>query len=346
MAYPTSRGAAARAADKDAFTAETAEPSTRSQSASHRSSSMDVMCCRRRRQMQASAQGASVALKRAAQAAAAAVGAAGSGWALLAAARALLRAPRTAAGLEAVAEAESGKRAPLLGSVPQHIAVIMDGNRRYGRREHGDSLSGHRAGGDKLRDFIEWCVELDVKFLTVFAFSTENWKRGKTEVDGLMGLFLQEVPRLGSHTERLNVRVKFLTSEADLLSDELKQAIADLEECSAANTAMQLNVCLSYGGRSDVARACRQLAQEVRDGELHAEDINEGAIAKRLLTGMGPDPDVLIRTSGEQRMSNFLVFQLAYTEMFFLDKHWPEVTREDLIGVVNKFGDRSRRYGK
>jgi len=301
--------------------------------------------------MQASVQGASLrvieAIKRAAQAAASVAGAAGGGWALVAAARALLRARQADSAMQA--EAAKGSVSVVGGSdmvVPQHIAVIMDGNRRYGRREHGDSLSGHRDGGDKLRDFIEWCAELEVGYLTVFAFSTENWKRPANEVDAMMKLFLQEVPRLGVHANRLNARVNFLTSEAGQLSAEVQKAFADLEEDTGRNTGLQVNVCLSYGGRSDVVSAVRAIAEEAKAGNLNVEDIDERLVSKNLLTGRCPDPDVLIRTSGEKRMSNFLIYQCAYTEMFFLDKHWPEVSREDLLDVIEKYGSRHRRYGK
>merc|ERR1719188_982426 len=162
----------------------------------------------------------------------------------------------------------------------------------------------------------------------------------------MMQLFLQEVPRLGPHANRLNARVKFLTSEAGQLSNEVQQAFAALEEDTGRNTGLVVNVCLSYGGRSDVVSAVQALAQEVKDGKLDAQDIDESLVSKRLLTGEAPDPDVLIRTSGEKRMSNFLIYQCAYTEMFFLDKHWPEVSREDLLEVVERYGVRHRRFGK
>jgi len=281
-----------------------------------------------------------------ARAASAAVGAAGGGWAVLAA----VRAAAQAAGLSSqrVGKCSECDAAVLAdeGPVPQHVAVIMDGNRRFGRQKYGDSLSGHRAGGEKLRDFIEWGVELGIGVVTVFAFSTENWKRDSAEVQAMMGLFMSEVPKLGEHTVRLNVSVRFLTSDAELLPPELQAAMRELEEKTAACTGLRLNVCVSYGGRSDMTRACRQLARQVAAGEVDAEAIDERAIARHLLTGDVPDPDVLIRTSGERRLSNFLMFQLAYTELFFLEKHWPEVTREDLLKVIAGYRARHRRFGK
>lgn len=312
------------------------------------------MACRRWRRMRATLRGAGLrlwlAVARATRAASAAVGAAGGGWALLAAVRAVAEAAGGATARKA-AEANAGVAGPLgaglrdHGPAPRHIAVIMDGNRRYGRRQFGDTLSGHRAGGEKLRDFLEWCVEAGVKFLTVFAFSTENWKRDPAEVEAMMQLFLREVPRLGEHAKRLNASVRFLVSDAGPLPAELRAATAQLEETSSGGTGLRLSVCLSYGGRGDVVLACQKVAREVASGVVEPKEVDENMIARRLVTGDLPDPDILIRTSGERRLSNFLMFQLAYTELFFLEKHWPEVTREDLLDIISKYNTRQRRFG-
>lgn len=311
-----------------------------------------AFCCRRRR-LQAYA--AVDATYQAIRAAAGSAGAAGAGWAVLGA----LRVAADGLGLsipllcgDASKEARKSSEAAALSSQleegpgPRHIAVIMDGNRRYGKRVHGDSMSGHKAGGERLRDFVEWCSEAEVEVLTVFAFSTENWKRPQEEVDSMMTLFLTEVPRLGKQAMRLNMRVKFLMSDSGPVPEDVLTATRNLEEETAACTGLHLNVCLSYGGRGDVTEACRQLAAEAAEGKLDPSKISEGDIKGRLLTGDLPDPDVLIRTSGEKRLSNFLMFQLAYSEFFFLDKHWPEVTREDLIGIINSYKARHRRFGK
>lgn len=301
-------------------------------------------CCRRR-----SAQGLlNVGLGVFGSSAAAAfrvVGAAGGGWALLAAVRAVAGGGEGKASSrlsETAASADADDNAP----PPRHIAVIMDGNRRFGRRVYGSSLAGHKAGGEKLREFLAWSVEEGVQYLTVFAFSTENWKREPAEVEGMMQLFLTEVPRLGAQTTKLNVRVRFLISDGALLPDNVRRSLEQLEADTSACTGLQLNVCLSYGGRGDVVHACQMLARQVAAGELKAEDIDEQAVTKCLLTGDIPDPDVLIRTSGERRLSNFLMYQLAYAEMFFLDKHWPEVTHDDFNAVVSSFKHRQRRFGK
>ncbi|CAE7676187.1 uppS [Symbiodinium pilosum] len=162
----------------------------------------------------------------------------------------------------------------------------------------------------------------------------------------MMQLFLSEVPRLGEHALRNNVRVRFLISDAEPLPAAVQAAVTELETASASCTGLLLNVCLSYGGRSDVARACRNLALQVQRGELEPEAIDDALVRRQLLTGDVPDPDVLIRTSGEQRLSNFVMFQLAYAELFFLDKHWPEVTQQDLLDVATAFQNRQRRFGK
>jgi len=296
-----------------------------------------MACCRRalREAGPSGPQGDASRIRRAFQAALRAVGAAGGGWALLAALRAI--------GVEN--EQDKCHRQKALRA-PRHLAVIMDGNRRFGRQTYGDSLSGHRAGGEKLRDFILWSAELGVEVLTVFAFSTENWKRPPEEVDAMMQLFLSEVPRLGDHAMRHNVRVRFLASDAGPLPSDVRSAVAELEELSSSCTGLLLNVCLSYGGRGDVAHACRELAVQVSRGELDPNSITDSMVRQHLLTRELPDPDLLIRTSGEHRLSNFLMFQLAYAELFFLEKHWPEVTQQDLHDIVFQFQQRQRRFGK
>lgn len=273
-----------------------------------------------------------------------AVGAAGGGWALLAALRAIgfgLRSEVKKSDRDALDECCDDNLV-----VPRHVAVIMDGNRRFGRQKYGDSLSGHRAGGEKLREFILWCSDLGIEFLTVFAFSTENWNREEKEVQAMMELFLSEVPRLGEHAMNHNCRVRFLASDSEPLPADVKAAVASLEEMSSSCTGLTLNVCLSYGGRSDVVRACRGIAEKVQSGELDPRHIGDAMVKHHLLTGDIPDPDVLIRTSGERRLSNFLMFQLAYAELFFLEKHWPEVEQEDLMDVVKQFQRRHWRFGK
>lgn len=307
-------------------------------------------CCGRRRlsasiSLQVMIGRSVLAAKCALQAAARAVGAVGGGWAVLAALRAATNVSRLSPAKCQDAD-ESSTAVELHGPIPKHLAVIMDGNRRFGRERYGESLSGHRAGGQKLHDFIVWCIELGIPVLTVYAFSTENWKRDAHEVEAMMGLFIAEVPRLRDHAMRHDVRVRFLVSDASPLPADVKAATDELEELSASCTGMQLNVCLSYGGRGDIALACRHLATEAARGDLDPSTIDESIVKQALLTGELPDPDVLIRTSGERRLSNFLMFQLAYAEMFFLEQHWPAVSREDLHDVIAQYQKRQRRYGK
>ena len=307
------------------------------------------ICCRRRREdvRDGGGPGGSAVgrLHAALRAALRAVGAAGGGWALLAALRAIGKDSKEEPRFEALGQkTDQGSGKGLKG--PRHVAVIMDGNRRFGRQVHGDALSGHRAGGEKLREFLLWSVELGVEFLTVFAFSTENWKRDPEEVAAMMRLFLSEVPRLQDHALRNNVRVRFLVSDAAPLPADVQAAISELEKRSSSCTGLLLNVCLSYGGRCDVSQACRALAEQVKKGELEPSEIDDGMVKQHLLTADVPDPDVLIRTSGERRLSNFMMFQLAYAELFFLEKHWPEVTQQDFGDIVSQFQRRQRRFGK
>lgn len=314
-----------------------------------------AVCCHRRRDHETASIGfvsqATGIAFHAVTAAARACGAPGGGWALVAAARAARKAVGGAAEDNQKSAEEQELIAEKVGSigdgpVPGHIAVIMDGNRRFGRREFGLSIRGHEAGGHKLRDFAVWCSDAGVAVLTVFAFSTENWKRDQQEVDAMMALFLEEVPKLGDCTVKLNSKVRFLCSEPERVPKDVMIAVRELETRTETCSGLKLNICLSYGGRSDVVEACKQVGREVAAGKLDVEAIDEKLLSQRLLTADVPDPDILIRTSGEYRLSNFLVFQLAYAELFFLDKHWPELTCEDFCEVIAGYRKRTRRYGK
>ncbi|KAG5180399.1 Decaprenyl diphosphate synthase-like protein [Tribonema minus] len=222
----------------------------------------------------------------------------------------------------------------------------MDGNRRYGAAAHGDPLRGHADGGKVLADFVEWCVDAGVAALTVFAFSTENWRRERREVDLLMDTLCEYCDRFRKDAVARNVRIRGLMTSAHRLPPSVLEAVANAERDTAACTGLVLNICLSYGGREELAGACRRIAEDVQSGAMAASSIDEDAIRDRLLTRHVGDPDVLIRTSGERRVSNFLLFQLAYTELFFLEKHWPEVTRDDLSAVFDQYRARRRRYGR
>jgi undecaprenyl diphosphate synthase len=230
--------------------------------------------------------------------------------------------------------------------IPKHVAIIMDGNRRYGRQHYNDASRGHADGAQRLSECVEWCIELGVENLTVYAFSTENWKRSTEEVDFLMTLFKSHLEQILVESLKRDVRLRVLTSEDTKIPEDVKALIVRMEEGTKTHKSFALNLCVSYGSRGEIAGTCKKIAADVLAGKLSVEDIDEGLFDDRLLSGGLPDPDLLIRTSGEQRLSNFLLWQLAYTEMIFLNKAWPEMTKDDLLDCFCTFGRRGRRFGK
>ena len=231
------------------------------------------------------------------------------------------------------------------GAVPEHVAIIMDGNGRWARRQSMPRLRGHRAGADAVRCVVESCRYLGVDILTLYAFSTQNWNRPDHEVSGLMTLFdvyiQKERRRLLENGIRLHV-----IGDRSRLSGELQSAIADLEEASSENDEMVLQVAVSYGGREDITQSVRQIATAVDNGELDVGDIDEDLISSRLYTDGRLDPELVIRTSGEYRISNFLLWQIAYSELYFTDTLWPDFDERQLLDAFGDFGDRQRRFGK
>ena len=234
-------------------------------------------------------------------------------------------------------------------TVPRHIAIIMDGNRRYGKEVHGDTGRGHADGGRTLSRVIDWCLEFGVEVLTVYAFSTENWNRDPKEIDLLMDIFVSQSDEILTEAKRRNVKVTVLSSKPEMLPTFVQQKFEQLERETMSGCGMTLNLCVSYGGRGDIVNACRSVASKFRKGEIqHMEDINEEMLSQEMLTGdcTVPDPDLLIRTSGERRLSNFLLWQVAYSELIFVEKHWPAFEREDMLMVLNEYHRRKRRFGK
>jgi undecaprenyl diphosphate synthase len=236
-------------------------------------------------------------------------------------------------------------------NVPKHVAVIMDGNRRYGKRMYGKGSMGHFDGGQKALQVIEWLDTEGVKALSLYAFSTENWNRETSEVDTLMGLFLQFVEDdLRPIVFNRKVRVRHICTDESHMPAKLHEAINKLVAETALHAtpeSLTLNVCLSYGSRGEMLLACQSIARECVAGTLQPDQLTEDSISDRMLTAPCPDPDVLIRTSGEERISNFLLWQLAYTELFFLDKDWPELEKDDFLKVIRTFAQgRQRRFGK
>jgi tritrans,polycis-undecaprenyl-diphosphate synthase [geranylgeranyl-diphosphate specific] len=230
--------------------------------------------------------------------------------------------------------------------VPHHVAIIMDGNRRYAK-DFGLLVSeGHDKGREKLEDVLEWCMEIGVRMLTVYAFSTENVGRSKGEVDTLMRMFVENFRRLGDdervHKNRIKVSV---LGQKDLLPKDLQEAIRYAEEKTKDYDKYYFNLAVGYGGREEIVQGIKKLAEAVKDGKLGVDDIDEKTFSKFLYTKDMPDPDLILRTSGEERISNFLLWQLAYSELYFSDIYWPGFRKIDFLRAVRSFQLRKRRFG-
>ena len=229
--------------------------------------------------------------------------------------------------------------------VPRHIAVIMDGNGRWAGQRHLPRVAGHRAGVAAVEAIVRLCGQRGIEVLTLFAFSSENWRRPAEEVGLLMGLF---VSALESHVKRLhesNVRLRVI-GDHSAFSDKLRKLIEAAEELTAANSGLHLNIAANYGGRWDVARAARHLAAEVAAGELDASEITPERLQSHLCLAHLPEPDLFIRTGGEQRVSNFLLWQLAYTELYFSDVLWPDFDADHFDAALRSYASRQRRFGR
>ncbi|MEL7211966.1 MAG: polyprenyl diphosphate synthase [Pseudomonadota bacterium] len=227
---------------------------------------------------------------------------------------------------------------------PDHVAIIMDGNGRWAQKRGKPRLFGHHAGAKRVREIVEACPKLGVKYLTIFAFSTENWKRTQTEVAGLMRLFRRYIQREARALFEAGVRVRFIGDRVRL-EDSLVKMMDDLELLTADNDAVHLTIAINYGGRDEVARATRRLAHDVAGGKLDPRDVNDETFTRYLDTCYLPDPDLVIRTSGEARISNFLLWQSAYSEYEFIPTLWPDFTAKEFEKVLDGFGGRERRFG-
>lgn len=227
---------------------------------------------------------------------------------------------------------------------PRHVAVIMDGNGRWAQSRGRPRLFGHHAGAKRVREIVNVCPKLGIKYLTIFAFSTENWKRTQTEVSGLMKLFRRYIQREAQDLLREGVRVRFIGDRVRL-DERLVRMMDDLELLTSDNDAVHLTIALNYGGRDEVARATKRLAYDVEQGRLSYKDVTDETLAKYLDTSVLPDPDLVVRTSGEARISNFLLWQSAYAEYEFIDTLWPDFTEAEFAQVVGRYGARDRRFG-
>ncbi|KPP87663.1 MAG: di-trans,poly-cis-decaprenylcistransferase [Rhodobacteraceae bacterium HLUCCO07] len=227
---------------------------------------------------------------------------------------------------------------------PRHVAIIMDGNGRWAQARGRPRLFGHHAGAKRVREIVEACPDLGVEYLTIFAFSTENWKRTQVEVAGLMSLFRRYITKEARALCDEGVRVRFIGDRVRL-DDKLIRLMDELEEMTAGNARVHLTIALNYGGRDEVARATKRLAQDVADGRLDPASVDEETLPKYLDTFVLPDPDLVIRTSGEARISNFLLWQSAYAEYEFIDTLWPDFSPDIFAGLVRSYGARDRRFG-
>ena len=229
-------------------------------------------------------------------------------------------------------------------NLPKHIAIIMDGNRRWAKDRGLLTKDGHKAGAAALENISKYANEIGIKYLTVYAFSTENWKRSKEEISALMAILRIYVNSFLREKNKQNIRIKLLGDISDL-PKSIQKSIKKVIETSKNNTGLTLNIAFNYGGRPELIRAMKNIAKEVKEGEIELDDINEELISKHLDTAGQPDPDLLIRTSRELRTSNFLPWQLVYTEFYFPDKHWPDFGKEDLIEAIKVYQKRNRRFG-
>jgi undecaprenyl diphosphate synthase len=229
-------------------------------------------------------------------------------------------------------------------NIPTHVAVIMDGNGRWAKKRNMPRLYGHRQAMETVRLIVESCVDLGIKYLTLYAFSTENWKRPKDEVDGLMKLmmeyFIKEIDKL----YKKGVKVRIL-GDVNGLPEGAKTCAVDAMERTKDNNVLNLNIAINYGGRADILHSCIQIIVKVNSNQLSIDDIDEDTIGQYLYTQDIPDPDLMIRTGGEKRLSNFLIWQLSYAELWFTDIYWPDFTKETLCNAIYDYQNRDRRYG-
>lgn len=229
-------------------------------------------------------------------------------------------------------------------TMPKHIAIIMDGNRRWARAQGKPASFGHKAGAKTLEKIVRYANKIGLEYITVYAFSTENWKRAEDEVKALMMLLQNYLDDYSKRANTENIKVKIL-GDISALSGGMQKSIKNCMERTKDNTGVTFNIALNYGGRDELLRAIKKIATKVKDGKLELEQITEETVSNNLYTQGQPDPDLLIRTSGELRLSNFLPWQLVYAEFLFIDKNWPDFEEEDLDNAILEYQKRTRKFG-
>jgi undecaprenyl diphosphate synthase len=231
------------------------------------------------------------------------------------------------------------------GEIPEHIAIIMDGNGRWARSKGSIRLHGHKVGVDSVRDITESCAQLGVKYLTLYAFSTENWGRPSAEVSGLMRLLVSSLRKEADNLHENNIKLVTI-GQTDRFPEDCKKQLKEAIDLTESNDRLQLCLALSYSGRWDITEAVKKIATHVKEGRLDPSLINDQMIADHLSTAEVPDPDLIIRTSGEYRISNFLLWQLAYSELYITEQFWPDFRRDELYEAIDSYQSRDRRFGK
>ena len=229
-------------------------------------------------------------------------------------------------------------------TVPQHIAMIMDGNRRWARKKGLEPKLGHKEGAKTLEKIVRYANKIGLKYITVYAFSTENWKRTKDEVWALMLLLQNYLDDYSKRADTENIKVKVL-GDISALSEGMQKSINKCMERTKNNTGVTFNIAINYGGRDEIVKAVRKISEQVKEGKINIEDINEQLISDNLYTAGEPDPDLLIRTSGELRTSNFLPWQIVYSEFVFVEKNWPDFEKKDLDEAIEIYQKRNRKFG-
>ena len=229
-------------------------------------------------------------------------------------------------------------------NMPQHIAIIMDGNRRWARAKGKPAGFGHKEGAKTLEKIVRYANKIGLKHITVYAFSTENWKRAEEEVKALMALLQSYLDDYSKRADSENIKVKIL-GDITALAPKMQKSIKECMERTKNNTGVTFNIALNYGGRDEIVKAIKSISEKVKKDEIKIEDINEELVSNNLYTKGQPDPDLLIRTSGEIRLSNFLPWQVVYSEFIFIEKNWPDFTEEDLDNAIIEYQKRTRKFG-
>ena len=229
-------------------------------------------------------------------------------------------------------------------TMPRHIGIIMDGNRRWARENNKAVAQGHKEGAKTLEKIVRYANKIGLEYITVYAFSTENWKRAEEEVNALMILLQNYLDDYSKRADSENIKVKII-GDITVLSQGMQKSMINCMERTKNNTGVTFNIAINYGGRDEIVKAVRKIAEEVKTGKLKIEDINENTVSENIYTAGEPDPDLIIRTSGEMRLSGFLTWQSVYSELLFVNKYWPEFTEEDLDNAIIEYQKRTRKFG-